>query len=62
MLKIALAKGDGIGPEIMEATLDLFRAAGVMNHLEFHPVEMGASVFAAGNTRGMTEAAIKTTE
>lgn len=62
MLKIALAKGDGIGPEIMEATLDLFRAAGVMDHLEFHPVEMGASVFAAGNTRGMTEAAIKTTE
>jgi isocitrate dehydrogenase len=62
MLKIALAKGDGIGPEIMEATLELFRAAGVMNHLEFHPVEMGASVFAAGNTRGMTESAIKTTE
>jgi len=61
-ITIALAKGDGIGPEIMDATLELFKSAGVLNHLDFVPVEMGKSVFDQGNTRGMTEAAIKTTE
>ncbi len=58
-LRIALAPGDGIGPEIMNATLDLFKAAGVMNHLAFTPVEMGASVFAKGNSRGMSDEAVK---
>jgi isocitrate dehydrogenase len=61
-LRIALAKGDGIGPEIMDSTLDLFKAAGVTKHLEFVPVEMGKAVFDKGNTRGMTDEAIKTTE
>lgn len=61
-LKIALASGDGIGPEIMDATLLLFKAAGVMDHAEFVPVEMGASVFAKGNSRGMTDEAIRTVE
>ena len=65
-LKIALATGDGIGPEIMNATLDLFEAAGVQDAapggVEFIPVEMGASVFARGNTKGMTDEAIKTVE
>ena len=59
---IALAKGDGIGPEIMDATLELFKAAGVMEHCDFVPVEMGRSVFDQGNTRGMTDAAMKATE
>jgi isocitrate dehydrogenase len=61
-LRIALAAGDGIGPEIMNATLDLFKEAGVTEHLEFVPVEMGASVFASGNSRGMTDEAIKRVE
>ena len=63
-LRIALASGDGIGPEIMAATLELFKAAGVGGgkHLDFVPVEMGASVFAKGNSRGMTDEAIKTVE
>lgn len=30
-LQIALAPGDGIGPEIMNATLDLLRVAGVLD-------------------------------
>jgi isocitrate dehydrogenase len=60
--RIALAKGDGIGPEIMDATLELFKAVGVQDHLEFVPVEMGKAVFAQGNTRGMTDAAIAITE
>ncbi len=61
-LRIALAKGDGIGPEIMDATLDLLRAAGVHDHAEFVEVEMGAPVFVRGNTRGMTDEAIRTVE
>lgn len=61
-VRIALAKGDGIGPEIMDATLSLFRAAGVTEHAEFVPVEMGKAVFDTGNTRGMTDEAIRTTE
>lgn len=61
-MRIALASGDGIGPEIMDATLTLFRAAGVDRHVEFVPVEMGRSVFERGNTRGMTDAAVRTVE
>jgi isocitrate dehydrogenase len=61
-LSIALAPGDGIGPEIMDAVLEIFRYAGVMDHLAFVPVEMGRAVFEQGNTRGMTDAAIRTTE
>jgi isocitrate dehydrogenase len=61
-MRIALAAGDGIGPEIMAATLRLLEAAGVTKHLEFVPVEMGASVFASGNTRGMTDEAVRTVE
>ena len=60
--RIALAPGDGIGPEAMDATLALFRAAGIFDHLEFVPVEMGKSVFLKGDTRGMTSAAIRTVE
>ena len=54
--------GDGIGPEIMEATLSLFRAAEVSKHVEFVPVEMGKAVFEQGNTRGMTDEAVRTVE
>ncbi len=64
-LTIALAPGDGIGPEIMNATLELFKAAGVNEAhggIHFEPVDMGASVFAKGNTRGMTDEAVKTVE
>lgn len=61
-VRIALASGDGIGPEIMKATLELFGAAGVLEMVEFVPVEMGRSVFESGNTRGMTDEAIRTTE
>lgn len=61
-LSIALAPGDGIGPEIMDATLELFKAAGVDKHADFVPVEMGAGVFAKGNSRGMTDQAIRTVE
>jgi isocitrate dehydrogenase len=61
-VRIALAKGDGIGPEIMDATMEVLDAAGVLDHLEFVEVEMGRSVFETGNTRGMTDEAIRTVE
>lgn len=59
---VALAAGDGIGPEIMNATLDLFKAVGVHNHLDFIPVEMGKACFDRGETKGMSEAAIRAVE
>ena len=61
-LTIALAPGDGIGPEIMDACLRIFREAGVHDHLEFTPVEMGQGVFAKGDSRGMTDEAIEAIE
>ena len=57
-LRIAMAAGDGIGPEIMDACLSVFGAAGVMAHLEFVPVEMGEKVFSAGDGRGVTDEAM----
>ena len=61
-MRIALAAGDGIGPEIMSATLELFAAAGVTKLVEFVPAEMGKAVFDTGNTRGMTDEAVRTVE
>ena len=52
MTKIAVAKGDGIGPEIMEAVLHIFKEAGVMLDYEF--VDMGKWVFDKGYSNGMT--------
>ncbi|QJD97957.1 NADP-dependent isocitrate dehydrogenase [Mucilaginibacter robiniae] len=58
--KIAVAKGDGIGPEIMDAVLRIFEANEVP--LEYEFVEMGKSYFDAGHSTGMTEAAKATIE
>lgn len=59
-LHIAVAKGDGIGPEIMDAVLKIFDAAKVPLIYEF--VEMGKEVFLAGNSTGMTSDARATIE
>lgn len=58
--KIAVAKGDGIGPEIMDAVLNIFKAGGVGLDYEF--VEMGKSYFDAGHSTGMTAKAKETIE
>jgi len=58
--KIAVAKGDGIGPEIMDAVLRIFKAANVT--LEYEFVEMGKSYFDAGHSTGMTDKAKETIE
>lgn len=60
MFKIAVAKGDGIGPEIMDAVLKVFNAAKVP--LEYEVVEMGKWVFDKGFSNGMTPQAQETIE
>src|SRR4051795_3409683 len=60
MTKIAVAKGDGIGPEIMDSVLHIFDAAKVP--LEYKVVEMGKWVFDKGYSNGMTSEAQKTIE
>lgn len=59
-MKIAVAKGDGIGPEIMEAVLSIFSAANVP--LEFVPVDMGKYMYDQGFSTGMTPEAKATIE
>jgi len=51
MTKITVAKGDGIGPEIMDATLDIILAAGAK--IEIEEIEVGEKVYLAGNTAGI---------
>ncbi|MBL7849822.1 MAG: NADP-dependent isocitrate dehydrogenase [Cyclobacteriaceae bacterium] len=52
MTKITVAKGDGIGPEIMDATLDILMAAGA--RIEVEEIEVGEKVYLAGNTSGIS--------
>lgn len=59
-MKIAVAKGDGIGPEIMDAVLNIFKANKVP--LEYEMVDMGKWVFDKGFSNGMTNEAKETIE
>jgi len=52
---VAVVHGDGIGPEIMAATLDVLSEAGA--GIVPHSIDLGAGVYAAGNTAGITEEA-----
>ena len=49
---ITVAKGDGIGPEIMDATLRILFAAGA--ELETEEIEVGEKVYLSGNTSGIS--------
>ncbi|MDP2176109.1 MAG: NADP-dependent isocitrate dehydrogenase [Bacteroidota bacterium] len=51
MTRITVAKGDGIGPEIMDATLEIILAAG--SKIEIDEIEVGEKVYLAGNTSGI---------
>ncbi|MDP4283678.1 MAG: NADP-dependent isocitrate dehydrogenase [Bacteroidota bacterium] len=53
MTKITVAKGDGIGPEIMDATLKIILAAGAK--IEIEEIEVGEKVYLAGNTSGIAK-------
>lgn len=50
-VKIAVAKGDGIGPEIMDATLRILKAAGA--NIEPEYMEIGEQVYLSGNSAGI---------
>ncbi|KYP80240.1 NADP-dependent isocitrate dehydrogenase [Ferroacidibacillus organovorans] len=50
-IPIAVAYGDGIGPEIMKATLDIIQTAGA--NIEIETVEIGEKVYLRGIETGM---------
>jgi isocitrate dehydrogenase len=52
MRKITIAKGDGIGPEIMNATLAILNAAGA--EIEYDEIEVGEKVYLSGNSSGIS--------
>ena len=58
--RIAVAAGDGIGPEIMDAVLHVIQAAEAP--LEFEHVEMGRNVYERGITSGITPETQRTVE
>lgn len=52
---IAVAYGDGIGPEIVDATLRIIEAAGA--RLKFEPISIGEAQYLSGETSGIGEEA-----
>lgn len=48
---ITVAHGDGIGPEIMAATLQILEAAGA--RLDIETIDIGEKVYLSGNTAGI---------
>ena len=55
---ITVAKGDGIGPEIMDATLRVLDAAGAP--LRYDTIEIGKNVYLQGHTSGIAPEAWET--
>ena len=53
MRKITIAKGDGIGPEIMDATLKILKAAGAQ--IETEEIQVGEQVYLSGNAAGISK-------
>lgn len=52
MKKVTIARGDGIGPEIMDAVLRILNAAGAA--IEWEEIAIGEQVYLSGNTSGIT--------
>jgi isocitrate dehydrogenase len=52
---ITIARGDGIGPEIMEATLKILDAAGAQ--LDIEEIEIGKAVYERGIANGIEDSA-----
>ncbi len=50
-IPVTVAHGDGIGPEIMSATLRVLQAAGAP--LDFEPIEVGEAVYRRGVSSGL---------
>jgi isocitrate dehydrogenase len=53
MTRITIAKGDGIGPEIMDATLAILKAANAQ--IEIDEIQVGEKVYLSGNTSGISD-------
>ncbi len=56
--RITVARGDGIGPEIMEATLRILEAAEAP--IEYDEIEIGKKAYEAGHTSGIPPEAWET--
>ena len=54
-IPITVAHGDGIGPEIMEATLHILKEAGA--RLDIETIEIGEKVYLRGNSAGIEPSA-----
>ncbi|MEX2260371.1 MAG: NADP-dependent isocitrate dehydrogenase [Bryobacteraceae bacterium] len=54
-IPITVARGDGIGPEIMGATLHILNAAGAA--LDIEEIEIGENVYLRGNSAGIEPSA-----
>ncbi len=52
-IPITVAAGDGIGPEIMAATLHILEESGA--ELEIHEVEIGEKVYLRGERSGIAQ-------
>lgn len=52
MKRITIAKGDGIGPEIMNATLKILKAANAP--IEYDEISIGEKEYLSGNTSGIS--------
>lgn len=50
-VSITVAKGDGIGPEIMDATLHILKEAGA--RIDIEEIEIGEKVYLSGNSAGI---------
>lgn len=49
--RITIARGDGVGPEIMQSTLDILAAAGA--RLEYDEIEIGERLYHSGHSSGI---------
>ena len=58
MKKITIARGDGIGPEIMAAVLEIMKAAQV--NLAYDEIEIGEKAYLSGNSSGISSEAWST--
>ncbi len=50
---VTIAEGDGIGPEIMQATLDILRAAGA--NIAVEKIAIGEQAYLSGNSSGIED-------
>ncbi|MEO0224576.1 MAG: NADP-dependent isocitrate dehydrogenase, partial [candidate division WOR-3 bacterium] len=50
-VKITIARGDGIGPEIMDAVLRILFSAGA--RIDIDEIEVGEKIYLSGNTSGI---------